>query len=117
MMMVGHWWTAHVAWRFKPTPAPPPRAARIPTPAKAAPTGGCVRCSKPREDQAFKHCRRCRTLASVNQTRRRKMLARKGVCSRCSGPRDDDKLVCSGCRARERERYRQRKADRLKMRP
>ena len=116
--MIGQWWTKNLAWRFKPTPAPPPsRAARVPTPAKAAPTGGCVRCSKPREDNQFKHCRRCRTLASLNQTRRRLALNRKGACPKCGGARDDDKVVCAGCRARERERYRLRKADRLKMAP
>ena len=103
--MIGQWWTKNLAWRFKPTPA------------KAAPTGGCVRCSKPREDNQFKHCRRCRTLASLNQTRRRLALNRKGACPKCGGARDDDKVVCAGCRARERERYRLRKADRLKMAP
>ena len=108
-----------MAWRLLPTPATLDKAARMPPP-KAAPTTGdgvCVRCSKPREDKLFKHCRRCRTLASVNQARRRKVLHRKGACSKCGRARDDDKLVCTGCRARERQRYRQRKADRAKMAP
>ena len=62
--MMGQWWTKHVAWRFLPTPATP-KAARMPTHTKAAPTvdGGCVRCFRPREDNLFKLCARCRTMA------------------------------------------------------
>ena len=48
-------------------PADPatPKAARMPTHTKAAPTvdGGCVRCFRPREDNLFKLCARCRTMA------------------------------------------------------
>ena len=111
--MMGQWWARHVAWRLMPTPAPL-KAARIPTPAKAdAPNvdAGCVRCSKPREDNNFKHCRRCRMMASLNQTRRRLALNRKGACPKCGRARDDDRAVCSGCRARERARYYKRKVD------
>ncbi len=123
--MMGQWWTKHVAWRFMPTPATPkavptpatPKA--VPTPPKAASPmeGGCSKCLRPREDKSFKLCARCRTMASVNAVRRRKVLQRKGACPKCSGPRDGDNLVCSGCLAKARKRYHQRKADRAKMAP
>ena len=99
-----------------PTPATP---KAVPTPPKAASPmeGGCSKCLRPREDKSFKLCARCRTMASVNAVRRRKVLQRKGACPKCSGPRDGDNLVCSGCLAKARKRYHQRKADRAKMAP
>ena len=96
-------WRRHVAWRFSRR-APTPTAAGAPD-APVSDGVGCVRCGKPRDDRQLKHCHRCRTRASLNQTKRRKMLVRHAKCPKCGKPRDDDFTVCSGCRARERRRY------------
>ncbi len=96
-------WMRHIAWRVARR-APTPSAAGAPdAPVRAL--AGCVRCGKPRDDGRFKLCSRCRTRASLNQTKRRKRLALKGACVKCGRPRDSDHIVCSPCRARERRRY------------
>ena len=132
------WWKRHVAWRLRPASArdtsssratklqarKPERASSMETPSApprprpvVAPGAGCAKCAKPREDETFKMCRRCRSMASHNATRRRRVHQRKGACSKCGGPRDGDNLVCSGCRAYARQKYAERAASRAKMAP
>ena len=99
-------WRRHVAWRFCRTSAYE-RKARATVVLREAPRDGsaCVKCHRPRDDERFKHCQRCRTRASLNQGKRRKRLARKGACVKCGRDRDSDHIVCTACRARERDRY------------
>ena len=106
--MMGQWWAAR---RLAPDANPGTKggADTDPGQGRRAECGCRVRCSKPRED--IKHCRRCRMMASLNQTRRRLALNRKGACPKCGRARDDDRAVCSGCRARERARYYKRKVE------
>ena len=97
----------HVTWRFARR-APTPTAAGAPdAPVRAV--AGCVRCGAPRDDRRFKHCHRCRTRASLNQTKRRKMLVRHGKCPKCGGARGVETVVCSPCLAKGRARYHERK--------
>ena len=104
--MIRAWWADHIAWRLRPA------SATASSPGRGGPPEGvfCGRCSRPREDLRFKMCFRCRTMTRFNQDERRKKLVRTGACPKCGGPRDDGNSVCSGCLAKERDRYQRRKA-------
>ena len=104
--MIDLLWKRHFAWRFARTSTYQHKArATVVVREIRNEAEDCVKCHRARDDARFKHCARCRTRASLNQTKRRKRLAREGACVKCGRKRDSDHIVCSACRARERDRY------------
>ena len=105
--MMQNLWKRHIAWRLRAHP-PVGGISDMPITAEADGTP-CTRCKTPVEDAAFKYCRACRAQANKNTKKRARKHKREGRCPKCGGPRGVETVVCSGCLAKGRATYRNRK--------
>ena len=96
------------AWRLRAHPlASEANGANSPISPEANPP--CTRCKTPIEDAGFKYCRACRAAANKNAKKRARRHKREGRCPKCGGPRGVETVVCSGCLAKGRATYHNRK--------